>query len=69
MSDAKTNAVKELQDALALNTTVVHIGKTSDGRFTASQQGLDIIGTGNSAARATEDMARQIAEAQERGEL
>lgn len=58
-----------LSEARPLDTTVVQIGKTRGGEFTATQQGLDVIGTGPSAARATEDMARQIAEEQERGDL
>lgn len=58
-----------LNEAQALDITVVQIGKQSDGQFTATQRGLDIIGVGDSAARATEDMARQIAEKQEAGEL
>lgn len=48
--------------------TLVRIGKR-DGEFTATQDGVDVVGTGSSAARATEDMAGQIAEAQEAGEL
>ncbi len=49
--------------------TNVRVGKQPDGTFTATQEGLDVVGTGDSAARATEDMARQIAERQEAGEL
>ncbi len=38
-------------------------------KWEATQPGLEIIGTGDSAARATEDMAGEIAEQQKRGEL
>ncbi len=48
--------------------SLVFLEETADG-WEATQQGVDVIGTGDTAARATEDMARKIAEAQERGEL
>jgi len=41
----------------------------SRGEWEATQQGIDVIGRGESAPRAVEDMARKIAEAQERGGL
>lgn len=46
-------------------TTIVELAQRRDGTWEATQSGLDIVGTGNSAARATEDMAGQIAEALE----
>lgn len=50
-------------------TTRVELAKRPDGTWEATQTGLDIVGTGESAPRATEDMARTIAELQEAGEL
>ena len=50
-------------------TTMVELSKRPDGTWEATQTGLDIVGTGESAPRATEDMARTIAELQEAGEL
>ena len=46
-------------------TTMVELTKRPDGTWEATQTGLEIVGTGDSAARATEDMARQIAESKE----
>lgn len=43
--------------------------KASGRDVGATQGGLEIVGTGDSAARATEDMARQIAERKEAGKL
>jgi hypothetical protein len=40
-----------------------------DGTWEAAQAGLDVVGTGESAARATEEMAGKIAELEEAGEL
>lgn len=57
------------QPAKNRGTTVVELAKRSDGTWEASQRGLDIVGTGDSAARATEDMARQIAERLKAGDL
>lgn len=53
----------------ATRTTIVTLAKRSDGTWEATQGGLDIVGIGDSAARATEDMARTIAERQESEEL
>lgn len=50
-------------------TTLVNLAKKPDGTWEATQTGLDVVGTGESAPRATEDMARTIAELQEAGEL
>ena len=50
-------------------TTLVELSKQADGTWEATQQGLDVVGTGPTAARATEDMAGQIADDQEDGEL
>lgn len=52
-----------------MGTTIVSLSKRSDGTWEATQTGLDVVGTGDSAARATEDMARTIAERQDAGEL
>jgi hypothetical protein len=41
-------------------TTLVELAKRRDGTWEAIQQGLDVVGTGPSAARATADMASQI---------
>jgi hypothetical protein len=46
-------------------STIVQLAKRLDGTWEATQHGLDIVGTGVSAARATADMARQIADQQE----
>ena len=50
-------------------TTPVELAKHPDGTCEATQPGLDIVGAGDSAARATEDMAKKIAELKERGEI
>ena len=52
-----------------MGSTVIELTKRTDGTWEATQAGLDIVGTGDSAARATEDMARQIAELLEAGDL
>jgi hypothetical protein len=46
-------------------TTIVELAKRRDGTWEATQNGLDIVGTGPSAARATADMAQQVADQQE----
>ena len=46
-------------------TTMIELSKRPDGTWEATQAGLGVVGTGSSAARATEDMARQIAELDE----
>lgn len=56
------------QSSTDMGSTVVELAKRPDGTWEATQTGLDIVGTGNSAARATEDMARQIAESLEAGD-
>lgn len=43
-------------------TTTVELAKRDDRTWEATQTGLDVVGTGPSAARATEDMARTIAQ-------
>lgn len=52
-----------------MGTTMVELAQRPDGTWEATQAGLDIVGIGDSAARATEDMARQIAESNEEDEL
>lgn len=52
-----------------MGTTMVKLALRADGTWEATQPGLEIVGTGGSAARATEDMAGQIAELKEAGEL
>ena len=47
---------------------IVKLARRLDGTWEATQRGLEVIGTGDSAARATEDMARQIAEQIEQDE-
>ncbi|WP_435175672.1 hypothetical protein [Halorussus sp. AFM4] len=42
--------------------TMVELAKRPDGTWEATQPGLDVVGTGQSAARATEDMAATIAD-------
>lgn len=37
-----------------MGSTVVELAKHSDGSWEATQPGLDVVGTGDSAARATE---------------
>ena len=49
-------------------TTMTELSKRPDGTWEATQAGLEVVGTGSSAARATEDMARQIAELDEQDE-
>lgn len=51
-----------------VQTTMIQLSERPDGTWEATQQGLEIVGTGDSAARATEDMARQIAEMNEQSE-
>lgn len=50
-------------------TTPVELAKRPDGTWEATQPGLDVVGTGASAARATEDLAGRVAELTEAGEL
>jgi hypothetical protein len=50
-------------------TTVVELAKRPVGTWEATQSGLDVVGTGESAPRTTVDMARTIAELQEAGKL
>lgn len=45
------------------------LARRPDGTWEATQGGLEVVGTGDSAARATEDMAGQIAKLKEAGEL
>ena len=60
---------REQREKTDMGTTIVQLAKRRDGTWEATQQGLDIVGTGDSAARATEDMAREIADQQDVGEL
>ena len=50
-------------------TTVVELAQRPDGTWQATQPGLDIVGTGESAVRATEKMAGRIADLVEAGDL
>lgn len=59
----------ECGQKMDMGTTMVELAVRPDGTWEATQQGLDVVGTGESAARATEDMAGKIAELKERGEL
>ena len=52
----------------ATRTTMIELSKRPDGTWEATQAGLEVVGTGSSAARATEDMARQISELEEQDE-
>ena len=63
------NQRKQRSQTKDMGTTVVDLARRPDGTWEATQGGLEVVGTGNSAARATEDMARQIAEQKEAGEL
>ncbi|WP_435175899.1 hypothetical protein [Halorussus sp. AFM4] len=47
--------------------TVVQLTKRADGTWEATQAGLPVVGTGESAARATEDMAAKVAASTEDG--
>lgn len=60
---------KQRNQTKDVGTTVVELAKRPDGTWEATQDGLDVVGTGDSAARATEDMAGRIAELKEAGEL
>lgn len=51
-----------------VGSTVVDLTKRPDGSWEATQDGLDVVGTGDSAARATEDMAGRIAALKEQGD-
>ncbi|WP_115863482.1 hypothetical protein [Halorussus litoreus] len=66
---SKSDDKQAVQRTMAYGTTLVELAKRQDGTWEATQTGLDIVGTGNSAARATEDMARQIAELKEANKL
>lgn len=70
-SDMSQNSGKRGQSGSSTNygTTVVELAKRPDGTWEATQTGLDVVGTGESAPRATEDMARTIAELQKADEL
>lgn len=52
-----------------MGTTIVELARRSDGTWEATQRGLGVVGTGDSAARATEDMAGQIAELKEQDKI
>jgi hypothetical protein len=53
---------QDSEERIDYGTTIVELAKRRDGTWEATQHGLDIVGTGPSAARATADMARQIAD-------
>ena len=59
---------KQRSQTKDMGTTVIELARRPDGTWEATQGGLEVVGTGDSAARATEDMARQIAELKESGE-
>lgn len=56
------------QDRTDYGTTIIQLAKRPDGTWEATQQGLDVVGTGTSAARATEDLAGQIADQLDAGD-
>lgn len=58
----------EQRETTDMGTTMVELALRPDGTWEATQAGLEIVGTGDSAARATEDMAGKIAELKEQGE-
>ena len=66
---AKSADQSEANRTTDMGTTMVELARRADGTWEATQRGLGIVGTGGSAARATEDMARQIAESREASEL
>lgn len=68
MSERQT-AHTDDREPIDYGTTLVEVAMRPDGTWEATQPGLDVVGTGESAARATEDMAGEIAERQEAGEL
>jgi hypothetical protein len=53
---------QDSEERIDYGTTIVELSKRPDGTWEATQTGLDVVGTGRSAARATADMARQIAD-------
>lgn len=66
---SKRNATSTgARDATDRGITPVERTERPDGTWEATQPGLDVVGTGPSAARATEDMAGQIAALQEADE-
>jgi len=68
MSEQQTARTDD-RERIDYGTTLVEISKRRNGTWEATQPGLDVVGTGESAPRATEDMARTIAELQEADEL
>lgn len=59
----------ERRETTDMGTTMIELAVRPDGTWEATQSGLEIAGTGESAARATEDMAGKVAELKEQGEL
>jgi hypothetical protein len=62
-------ATKPSERARDAGTTMIELAVRPDGTWEATQAGLEIVGTGDSAARATEDLAGQIADSKEAGDL
>jgi hypothetical protein len=56
---------QDSEERIDYGTTIVELSKRPDGTWEATQHGLDVVGTGASAARATADMAQQVADQQE----
>lgn len=54
---------------MVMGTTMVELARRPDGMWEATQPGLEVVGTDDSAARATRDMAELIAEKEGDGEL
>ena len=52
-----------------MGSTVIELARYPDGTWEATQPGLDVVGTGDSAARATEHLAGRIADLVEAGDL
>jgi hypothetical protein len=62
-------ATKPSERARDVGTTMIELSVRPDGTWEATQAGLEIVGTGDSAARATEDLAGRVAESKEAGDL
>lgn len=68
MATRKTTPT-DSQTPIDRGVTPVELAERPDGTWEATQPGLEVVGTGPSAARATENMAARIAELTEAGEL
>lgn len=64
-----SQTTQDSTDRIDYGPTIVQLAKRRDGTWKATQPGLDVVGTGPSAARANADMAGQIADQQDAGEL